>query len=245
MHLIPPAGTFTPRSWDHPLHLFAAGSGITPVMSILRSALAEHSCEVSLFYANRDAASTIFATALDELVARYRGRLTVRHWLESERGLPTADAVAADCSASTDGPAFVCGPAPFMDLIELGLRAAGVRHDDIHVERYVSLTGDPFTVAAVDDTASDTCELTVSIDGASHLVPCGPSTTLLDAMLTHDVDAPYSCREGDCGSCVALLISGEVDRGTGIALEAADIADGYLLTCQSKPISGPVEIEFD
>ncbi|MCZ4578555.1 ferredoxin--NADP reductase [Gordonia amicalis] len=246
LHILPPSGVFTPRSWEGPLYLFAAGSGVTPVMSILRSALAEHDTDVVLFYANRDHESTIFASAIDELTARHPAQLTVNHWLETERGLPTADAVSGVLTdAVGTGEAFICGPAPFMDLVEHTLREHGIHHDQVHVERYVSLTGDPFTLDTADHEGSGASEITVTIDGDVRTVRCGTDTVLLDALLASDVDAPYSCREGDCGSCVARLTAGEVDHGNGIALEPEDIDDGYLLTCQATPKSGRVGIEFD
>ena len=243
LHVIPPSGVFTPHSWAHPLYLFAAGSGVTPVMSILRSALESHDTTVTLFYANRDRESTIFAEAIDELAQRHHGRLTVHHWLEADRGLPTTDAIGDVIVGTGDCEAFICGPAPFMDLVEHTLGERGLHHEAIHVERYVSLTGDPFTLTTHDDE-SDAHEVTVHIDGDVRAVRCGEDTVLLDALLAADVDAPYSCREGDCGSCVARLTAGDVDHGNGIALEPEDIAEGYLLTCQATP-KGPVTVEFD
>ena len=243
LHVIPPSGVFTPHSWAHPLYLFAAGSGVTPVMSILRSALESHDTTVTLFYANRDRESTIFAEAIDGLAERHPGRLRVHHWLEADRGLPTTDAIGDVVAGVGDCEAFICGPAPFMDLVEHTLGERGLQHEAIHVERYVSLTGDPFTLTTHDDEP-DAHEVTVHIDGDVRAVRCGSDTVLLDALLAADVDAPYSCREGDCGSCVARLTAGDVDHGNGIALEPEDIDEGYLLTCQATP-KGVVTIEFD
>lgn len=245
LHIIPPSGVFTPHGWDRPLTLFAAGSGITPVMSILRTALATHDCPVTLFYANRDQDSVIFAAELDRLGVEYGDRLTVHHWLESDRGLPAASAIDEVCT-DCGGEVFVCGPAPFMDLVERSALNSAVAHEDMHIERFVSLAGDPFTLdTPAADTGAATSTITVQIDGDTAVLGCGSSTRLLDAMLTEGIDAPYSCREGDCGSCVARLVSGEVDHGDGIALEPEDIEDGYLLTCQATPRSDEVEIEFE
>lgn len=245
VHLLPPSGVFTPRGWDHDLHLFAAGSGITPVLSIIKAALADHTNRVTLFYANRDIESVIFRDLLDDLVRRHPDRLRVHHWLETERGLPTADAVHEFCAIPAGDEVFVCGPAPFMDLVECALTAAGVDHRDLHIERFVSLDGDPFTFAPASSADGATATVTVTLDGGTHTVTCGLGTKLLDAMLAADVDAPYSCREGDCGSCVARLVAGDVDRGAGIALEPEDEADGYLLTCQATPAGPVVEVDFE
>ncbi|MCX5046371.1 ferredoxin--NADP reductase [Aldersonia sp. NBC_00410] len=246
IHLLPPSGVFTPHGWDHDLHLFAAGSGITPVLSIIKAALAEHDGRVTLFYANRDVESVIFRELLDDLALRYPDRLRVEHWLEDESGLPTADAVARHCTIPAGDEAFVCGPSPFMDLVEGTLTAAGVDHRHVHIERYVSLTGDPFTLdTGQNSNTAESATVVVQLDGTTHTVECARTTRILDALLTTEVVAPYSCREGDCGSCVARLVSGEVNRGAGTALEPEDEADGYLLTCQATPAGDNIEIEFD
>jgi 3-ketosteroid 9alpha-monooxygenase subunit B len=114
MRVLPPSGIFTPRDLDADLLLFAGGSGITPVMSIVRSALEKGSGKVVLFYANRDEQSVIFAQALADLSAEYAERLVVVHWLESVQGLPTQDQLQAFASYFSTYTAFVCGPAPFM-----------------------------------------------------------------------------------------------------------------------------------
>lgn len=244
LHALSPSGVFTPSQWHGTLRLFAAGSGITPVMSIAKYALAHQQCSVELFYANRDRESVIFAGVLSDLARRHPDRLRISHWLESERGMPDAAAVDELCDLDDDDEAFICGPAPFMDLVEAALRRRGTPHSRIHVERYVSLEGDPFTLDRTDsDDAS--VDVSVSIDGETTSVACGRSTPILDALLSHGVDAPYSCREGDCGSCMARLVDGEVIPGDGVALEPEDIDDGYILTCQATPSSGSLAIEFD
>lgn len=244
VHVLEPSGVFTPHRWTGTLRLFAAGSGVTPVMSILTTALAQHDCRVELFYANRDRDSVIFDARLAELSARHGSRLRVIHWLESEHGLPTHESISARCRFDTGDEAFICGPAPFMNLIESTLHSIGADHASVHVERYVSLAGDPFTLA---EAASDIApaRVSVTIDGEMTTIECGHATPLIDAMLAQDVDAPYSCREGDCGSCMARLTSGEVEPGDGIALEPEDLADGYILTCQARPLGTELSVEFE
>lgn len=247
IRLLPPSGLFTPHDWNRDLHLFAAGSGITPIMSIVKSALAQHDSTVTLFYANRDRTSIIFDDQLAALAERYGRRLRIEHWLETERGLPSAQDLLQHCDIAAPDEAFVCGPAPFMDLVENTVRDTGIDRHNLHVERYVSLTGDPFTLEALPDTASstETATVTVELDGVTHRVECSTATRLLDAMLAGGVDAPYSCREGDCGSCVARLTSGSVAGGDGIALEPEDAADGYILTCQATPDSDEITVDFE
>ncbi len=249
LHILEPAGTFTPHRWAGTLRLFAAGSGVTPVMSILTTALAQHDCRVALFYANRDDESIIFGSRLAELAELHSDRLTVNHWLESDRGLPDRAALAEVCHFDAEDQVFICGPAPFMDLVESAVvePAAGrtlLDRSNVHIERYVSLTGDPFTLADAEADAAP-ASVTVVIDGESSTITCGHSTPLIDAMLTSGIDAPYSCREGDCGSCVARLTSGRVEPGAGTALEPEDIDDGYILTCQAKPVGSELSVEFE
>jgi 3-ketosteroid 9alpha-monooxygenase subunit B len=150
-----PAGTFTPRSLDTDLLLVAAGSGITPVMSILRAALAAGSGRLVLLYANRDERSVIFADELSELAAAYPARLVVLHWLESLQGLPGRAALAALVAPHAEREVFLCGPAPFMDATTHALRDLGVPRSRLHIERFVSLTEDPFAALAGPSTESE------------------------------------------------------------------------------------------
>lgn len=144
-----PSGTFTPRDLDADLLLFAAGSGITPVMSILRTALRDGSGRVVLRYANRDRESVIFAEALDRLAGEHPDRLDVDHWLESERGLPVAEDVREVAAAHASYDAFVCGPEPFLALAVAALRELGFPRARRHQERFLSLDTDPFGDAAL------------------------------------------------------------------------------------------------
>jgi len=140
----PPAGVFTPRDWSADLLLLAGGSGITPVMSIIRTALAEGSGRLVLLYANRDERSVIFGPALAELAAAHPERLRVVHWLESVQGLPTDEQLRAFAAPYSDWTSFCCGPAPFMKAVSDALRALGFPRARRHQERFVSLGGNPF-----------------------------------------------------------------------------------------------------
>ncbi len=140
LDLLPPAGTFSPRSLDGDSLLFAAGSGITPVMSILRSVLAAGRGRVVLVYANRDERSVIFGPALRALAASAAGRLVVVHWLDSLLGVPDAAAVAALARPYASYDAFICGPDPYLAVV----REALGPDRRVHVERFVSLAENPF-----------------------------------------------------------------------------------------------------
>lgn len=162
IEVLPPSGAFTPADLDEDFLLWAAGSGITPpVISILKSVLAAGTGRVVLCYANRDERSVIFfAEELRELAARYAGRLTVLHWLESVQGLPTRAQMRGFTQTVLAGSpslqSFICGPAPFMAVIKDALAEAGMARDRIHLEVFQSLSGDPFTddIAAVQADAT-------------------------------------------------------------------------------------------
>lgn len=144
LRVLPPAGIFTPRDWAADLLLLAAGSGITPVMSILRTMLRDGTGAMTLLYANRDAESVIFADPLRELAAAHPERLRIDHWLETERGLPTRQALHDFAAPYDTWEAFVCGPSPFMTTAAAALKDLGFPRSRRHQERFVSLSGNPF-----------------------------------------------------------------------------------------------------
>lgn len=243
---LPPSGQFTPADLDADLLLWAAGSGITPVMSILKSALTVGTGRVVLCYANRDESSVIFAAELRDLAARYAGRLTVLHWLESIQGLPTRAQLTGFAHMFTNYQSFVCGPEPFMAVVKEALSEAGVPRANIHLEVFQSLTGDPFAEVPVEDVADDAAvsEAEISIDGQLHHLGWPQTRNLVEVMLAAGIDVPFSCREGNCGSCAATLVDGEVDLGNAAILEPEDIAGGLFLACQARPLSCRLKVEF-
>ncbi|MGW5520558.1 2Fe-2S iron-sulfur cluster-binding protein [Nocardia africana] len=244
LHVLPPSGTFSPDELTGDFLLFAGGSGITPVMSILKSVLSQPEGHVALFYANRDSSSIIFDAQLQELVAGSRGRLIVEHWLESERGLPTPAAIADFARKHGRRDAYLCGPAPFMHAVRHTLLDLGVQRARIHLEEFVSLTGDPFTPAAPLTDTDNASTVTVRLDGDTHTLAWPATANLVDVLLDAGIDAPFSCREGDCGSCMCSLTAGTVDPGRTEALDPDDLADGYILACQARPTSPELEVEF-
>ncbi len=243
---LPPSGLFTPKDLDSDFLLWAAGSGITPVMSILKSVLMAGTGRVVLCYANRDERSVIFAAELRELAAKFAGRLTVLHWLESIQGLPTRTQLAGFARMFTDHQSFICGPGPFMAVVKDSLTEVGMPREHIHLEVFQSLSGDPFADAPVEDVSdvADAAQVEISIDGEAHSLRWPKSRNLVDVMLTAGIDVPYSCREGNCGSCAATLVDGEVERGNTAILEEEDIADGLFLACQAHPRSDMLTVEF-
>jgi len=244
--VLPPAGLFTPHDLNADFLLWAAGSGVTPVMSILKSVLAAGNGRVVLCYANRDERSVIFAAELRELAARYAGRFTVLHWLESIQGLPTRAQLAGFASMFTGYHSFICGPEAFMAVVSEALTEVGVPRENIHLEVFASLTGDPFAeVVSQDiDDGGEVAEAQIVLDGEVHHLRWPKGRNLVDVMLAAGLDVPFSCREGNCGSCAATMVDGEVDLGNAAILEEQDIAEGLFLACQAHPRTDTLKIEF-
>lgn len=242
------AGVFTPRSWDGDFLLFAGGSGITPVISIAKFALAQGSGQVVLVYANRDERSVIFGAELDALARAHPERLVVLHWLETVQGLPTTRQLQQLAAPFAAHEAFICGPAPFMRAVEEALRELGVPRDRVHVERFVSLSGDPFTVAPADAAdgpdAAECVSVEVELDGQTHTYAWPRTVPLLDFLLAKGLDAPYSCREGACSACACRVEDGEVKMLRNDVLEEEDLAEGYVLACQAVPLSETVKVTY-
>ena len=267
VRVLPPSGIFTPKDWSVDLLLFAGGSGITPIMSIIRSALADHHGRIVLFYANRDERSVIFASALAELAAAHPDRLQVFHWLESVQGLPTEEQLRGFASTYPSWTSFSCGPAPYMKAVSNALRALDFPRDRRHQEKFVSLGGNPFgdveevlaaqaSVAAADDAdeADETApagpagpvKVEVELDGEEHAFDdWQPGEKLLDFLESKGVKAPFSCREGECSACAIRLLSGEVRMLHNDVLDDEDLADGIRLGCQSVPATDdPVKVSY-
>ncbi|GIE35698.1 3-ketosteroid-9-alpha-monooxygenase, ferredoxin reductase component [Actinoplanes italicus] len=217
-----PAGTFTPDSLDDELLLLAAGSGITPIMGIVKSLRRQP----ALVYANRDIDAVIFRDTLDRM-------LPVNHWLDSERGVPTADSLRDVLIPYTGREAFVCGPEAFVAVAEKALQLAGVPAARIRVER--------FEIEPVDSPES---VAEVTIDGQTHVLPWTPGKRLLDVIIDAGLNPPYSCRQGQCGACAVRLLSGEVTLVNNEILEEEDFADGYTLACQALPVTEHVSVTY-
>ncbi|WP_433563375.1 2Fe-2S iron-sulfur cluster-binding protein [Nocardia sp. CA-151230] len=248
LEVLPPSGVFTPKNLDEDLLLFAAGSGITPVMSILKSALARGNGRIVVVYANRDHDSVIFARELRELADKHPQRLVVIHWLEHLQGLPTADAFAALVAPYVAHEAFMCGPKPFMDRVHDALGQLGMPRNRTHAEVFNSLSGDPFAEVApteiTAEEAADAASVEVELDGETHEMTWPRSQTLVDIMLSKGLDVPYSCLEGECGSCACTVLEGEVEMENAEILDPEDIANGYILGCQARPVTDHLKIQF-
>lgn len=244
--VLAPAGVFTPTDFDENLLLCAGGSGITPIMSILKTALRQGNARLVLLYANRDERSVIFADELAALSREFSGRLTVLHWLESVQGLPTVEQLRTLAQPFAEFEAFLCGPEPFMATAKQALQDLGLPRKRIHLEKFVSLGGNPFAAEAPGEPECDeTTALRVGLDGTQHEFTWPRQQKLLDFLLDKGLDAPYSCREGQCSACACRIVSGEVKMLNNEILDSEDIAEGIVLGCQSVPLTDEVSVTYE
>jgi 3-ketosteroid 9alpha-monooxygenase subunit B len=251
VEVMPPAGVFTPRALDGDFLLLGGGSGITPVFSILRSALLQGHGRIALLYANRDERSVIFRDELKALAAAHPSRLQVIHWLDSVQGVPSVAQLAELAKPFRMAQAFICGPGPFMDAAVAALLAVEMAPEQIHVERFASLPDEEDTAALnatmVADAPAptvDTAEVELSLDGTMHKIQCGGSQTLLDAALAAGIKAPYSCQAGMCASCMCQVLEGSVHLRHNEVLDKKDLAKSWTLACQAVPTSARLRIKF-
>lgn len=251
IEVLPPAGMFTPHALDGDFLLLAGGSGITPVFSILRSALLEGSGRITLLYANRDERSVIFRDELKALASTHPTRLQVIHWLDSVQGVPSLAQLAELAKPFRHGQAFICGPGPYMDASVAALQAIEMRAEQIHVERFASLPDEEDTTALNAAAAAEApadgvaeAELEILLDGVVHTITCGGNETLLDAALRAGLNAPYSCQAGMCAACMCQVIEGKVHLRHNEVLDKKDLDKAWTLGCQAIPMSAKVRIKY-
>lgn len=244
LEVLPPAGVFVPRDLTGDLLLFGGGSGITPVLSILRSALLAGQGRVLLVYANRDAQSVIFRDELRLLASVHPQRLQVVHWLDALQGIPQAAQLAELARPFIDAQAFICGPGPFMDTAVDALRHLGMPPSRVHVERFVSLPGEGEAPLATASDAAVAAQLAVRLDGQEHQLACDSGETVLAAMERAGLNPPSACRVGGCASCMCTLEQGEIELLHNDALDAGELAEGWILACQAVPTSAHLRIRF-
>lgn len=235
---------------DADLNLYGGGSGITPLMSLAKTALARTDRNVKLVYANRDASSVIFHEELRALEAQYPGRFAVHHHLDGESGFLSLEDVRSTFFGREAGEFYVCGPGPFMDLVEEALVSIDVPLAHQHFERFVSPL-DPDRREAEEMAADlDAAEVpdffVIKLDGRKHTVPYERGQTLLAAAKKAGVNPPSSCEDGFCGSCMAQHVQGDLQMRSHKALTDSEVAQGRVLLCQSVPTSAqPVLVDYD
>jgi 3-ketosteroid 9alpha-monooxygenase subunit B len=266
LRVLPPSGIFTPSSLDHDFLLFAGGSGVTPIISIARSALLSGTGRIVVFYANENDRAVIFADEWAELARDHPERLLVVHWLVSVQGLPTQALLKAFAGHFRTYDAFVCGPAPFMAATVAALRELDFPRERRHQEKFISLGGNPFgdleqvaeaehEIEAADVDEQDAAEdaalphtpvhLEVELDGETHVFDdWSPETKLLDHLEAKGIKAPFSCRLGECSACACRVLEGDVKMLNNDVLDDEDLAEGIRLACQSVPVTDRVRVTY-
>ncbi|OWJ97884.1 3-ketosteroid-9-alpha-hydroxylase [Pseudomonas sp. A46] len=244
LDVLPPAGHFHLLPGERDLVLFGGGSGITPVFSILKSALKTSRRRIKLVYANRDEASVIFRDELRALAKAHVDQLEVVHVLDSVQGFLSEGEVRQLVRGHAGAEFYICGPGPFMDTVERALRGAGEDAARIHVERFAS-PPDPDEVAApVEAAQAEAAELAIALDGVDHRLDWRPGESLLQSMRRAGLDAPYSCEEGFCGACMCQVEEGEVVLLRNDILSPAELSDGWTLACQGRPGGARLKLKF-
>jgi ring-1,2-phenylacetyl-CoA epoxidase subunit PaaE len=238
---------------------FAGGSGITPVISLIRTALtAVPNSRFTLFYGNRDSNSVIFLEALAALKDRYLGRFELYHFLSDEEGdvelfngmldRATCDEAIArlvDAPQSVDAW-FICGPGPMMDAAEAALIDRGVLNERIHIERFTAGRPSAAAAAAMAQLQTEAAGQVVSVtlDGRTRKIEFS-ATNILDSAREAGLPAPFACKAGVCATCRARVTSGKVEMAARYGLTDEEVAAGYILTCQSVPVGEGVAVDYD
>ena len=262
---MPPMGGFfvplDPAARRHHVG-FAAGSGITPLLSIIKTTLAaEPRSSFTLFYGNRASSSIMFREELDDLKSLHMGRLSLVHVLSREQqdvDLFNGRLDRAKCDRllerwldpSSIDAAFICGPQQMMLDVSASLKEHGVDPGRIKFELFA--TADAGRRARVRPASKETapradlCRATVVLDGLARSFELEKgAVTILDAATREGLDLPFACKAGVCSTCRAMLVEGQVDMDANYALEDYEIARGYVLTCQSYPVTDRIVVNFD
>lgn len=265
--VLPPDGRFVstrPRA----LHRvgFAAGSGITPILSMAATTLEEQpQSKFTLVYGNRRMSSVMFNEALQDLKDRFTDRFTMVHILSRQaqevdllQGRIDRDKVLAIVQAllpaASMDEVFICGPDAMISATEQALREAGVPPQRIHTERFTSGPAMAAKVQADVDAApqraqqaggAHTTPVTVLFDGKAHSLALGPTEHVLDAALNAGLDLPYSCKAGVCCTCRCKVMEGSAVMDKNYTLEPAEVAQGFVLSCQARATSARLVVSFD
>ena len=243
-----PAGVFCPQDTTHPALAFCGGSGITPVMSITKHLLATTGRTVRLLYANRDRSSVIFDDRFRELCDAHGDRLEVRRHFDSDGGFLGGADVTGFVADDPDADFYVCGPGPFMDLVESTLQGLGVAPERIFIERFLVEQQEKeaaLTVPVAPGAADIPKEVTVILGGKTVVVAYQPGDTLLETARRGGLRPPFSCESGNCATCMAFLKDGAARMRVNNALTAEEIEEGWILTCQGLPTGDTVTVEYE
>lgn len=270
--VMPPQGKFTVAldgDQMNDYYLFAGGSGVTPMMSLIQTILEkEPKSSIHLYYGNTDENNIIFRTELAELEQKYAGQFNVRHILSDPikekagglgglfkkaktnwkgwSGFPDRQNIATfleeNPKTAKQQKYLICGPTKMMDVVKLGLEGIGIDASDIMIE-YFSSPKDENAAVSAGSGGTQTIKVNLKGETFDALIPA--DKTILDALLEMKKDAPFSCTSGACSTCVAKVKSGKVSMEVCYALDDDEVASGYILACQAHPESSDVEIVFD
>ncbi|MFW0793922.1 ferredoxin--NADP reductase [Gordonia sp. CPCC 205515] len=243
------AGTFCLQESTAPLLGFAGGSGITPVLSLAKSALATTDRPVRLLCADRDRSAVIFGREMADLETRYPDRFRVVRSFDEDNGFLTASVVHDFIGDDTHADSYICGPAPFMDLIESVVPTGG----QVFVERFGTATPFPDADAETldapappsDEAPATGGSITIKLGRKKVTVPRQPNETLLEAARRGGLTPPFSCEAGNCATCIAHLDEGTATMRVNDALEDDEIEDGYTLTCQAVPDTDVTVVDYE
>jgi ring-1,2-phenylacetyl-CoA epoxidase subunit PaaE len=266
MEVMVPMGNFFTKM--DPVHkkkyvLFAGGSGITPMISILKTVLVkEPMSSVLMFYGNQNEDAIIFKSQLDELEKKYAGKLKIYHVLNEPQkeenkidvlftGIMLPEKVTAlvqkYVDLKDDNEFFICGPSPMMANVVESLKLLNAPEQKVHVE-YFSAPPDTSESVGIEQPMGNSTfssEVTIVCDGDETTLTLGADEVILDAALAANIDAPYACRGGSCCTCRAKVIEGKVIMKVNYALLESEVEQGYILTCQSMPITPTVVVDYD
>ena len=243
LEVMPPNGVFVLQDRETPIILFSGGSGITPCISILKTALANTSRPIKLVYANRDDQSVIFKNELSKLLSENEDRLQITHRLDDVHGFVDAALVIQEIGPRTDADFYICGPGPFMDVVEAGLASLEIPAEQIRIERFESPDTPGAEETAPVDTSGDLV-VTVSLDGNETDIALAEGETILAAARREGLEPPFACEEAYCGCCMARVTEGDAEmKMNDGGIDQRQIDDGWVLTCQAI-VKGKVRIEY-
>ena len=264
LKVMPPEGRFTIKK-PRAIHRvgFAAGSGITPILSIAATTLEEQTeSKSTLIYGNRRMSSVMFNEALQDLKDRFPGRFTMIHILSQQaqevdllQGRIDADKIKsiihALLPAKSMDEVFICGPEAMIEVTEKALIDSGVPANRVHSERFTTSASQAHKVQADIDaskqktSSAKSVHMTILLDGKEHEVALSPDEHVLDAALNAGLDLPFSCKAGVCSTCRCKVTQGEVTMDKNFTLEADEMAQGFALSCQARAATQKLVISFD
>ncbi|WP_411029423.1 2Fe-2S iron-sulfur cluster-binding protein [Spongiimicrobium sp. 3-5] len=254
LEVMPPEGRFVfePTNNAHHVAAFAAGSGITPILSIAQTVLGSHlNSTFALVFGNQNLKETMFLKDLKQLQKKYTNRFFVQYVYsksQEEDSLfgrvdgSTVNYIVKNKFKDTSFDAFyLCGPEPMINTVSDALQNAGIAKEKIHHELFTSSE----TVDTIAEDLEGKTQVTVVVDDETYSLDMDKKTLVLDAVLKENIDAPYSCQGGVCSSCIARVVEGKVEMVKNQILTDGEIEEGLILTCQAHPLTPTLKVDYD